>query len=178
MRLIRPALCLVALFACTPVDNSGGDPPPGDAVTFTKAALPDFFCGHFDDHADLVLDDAAVDALLDGCPDQSGELGPTKDAFKALVADAADGVGLVVVFTELGGCLQDAAVVGFYRDGDTLHAWVKRGDTSYPDKEVACPADIGEMISGHWVEGADTASGVKVKVGVFNPDLPNPPLLP
>jgi hypothetical protein len=180
-RFVAPAILCGALLwgmaGCTPVDNSGGDPPPGQLIPFTAVALPQFFCGHFADRAELVLDDAAADGLVDDCPENAGEDGPVKDSLKTLVADADEGTGLVVVFAQLGGCITDASVVGFYRDGDLLHTWIKRADVSHGDGDMACPADIGEKIVGYYVEGAQDVSGVDVVVGTFNPDRPGAPEL-
>jgi len=163
------------------VDNSGGEPPAGTELEeFTPVSLDagGLFCDSFQDGAFLVHDGIEAQAFIDSqCtnadPAVAAELVSTAD-------DLEDTEAIVVLTIELGGCLGEYGVFGFYLsdDGDTVTGWVLRGDSAYGRQSVACPADIGQATEVYRVMGTADATQADILVGVFNPDLPGAPAMP
>lgn len=169
---MRRWLCSVLVLAGC-VDNSAGDPPPGEEVGFEDLDSPGFFCGLFRDEAWLIVDEADIDGLEADCPD-----GPDTAALRTTLA-ATDPADALVVFTlAKGGCVGEHDIVSVYRDGDTVRPWIWQADSSYGRPRTACTADLGEAIEVLRVDGAGDAADAALHIGTYNPDLPGAPALP
>ncbi len=165
------ACSLLTLAACTPVDNSGGEPPAGDPLTFAIEAEPSAFCEAVD-AVRFIDDQEDIETWIASCEAEGdGTRGQLEDALAAL----EDGESLVLVSAQLGGCMQDYEVAGAYLAEDTVHIWMLKEDVSYGRQDVACTADLGEGHSLVVVEGASEATEIDLTVGVWNPELPGGP---
>ncbi len=170
---IVPFFSIVAALAvgCVPVDNTGGEPPPGESVSFrllAEGGAP----GDFSEAAFFVDQDNAdtADACVDG--EDQGANAFCTDA----LAELEPGERLVMVRIQLGGCLGTGlGVVGMYLDGTTLNAHAIQSNSAYGMPGAACTADIGATNFAVAVTGAADAEEVTATVGVFNPDLPGGP---
>ncbi|MCO4769799.1 MAG: hypothetical protein KDA24_07180 [Deltaproteobacteria bacterium] len=181
----RLLLCLAALALAAPLvgcaDNSGGPPPDGTALEeFTSIAMDPggLFCDFFRDDAFLIHDGSeAADFLANDCAGNNQEV---QDAVVAVADDLEEGEAIVVVSVQLGGCLGEWGVHGFYmsEDESTVTAWVLRGDSAYGKQNVACPADIGGAIELYRVMDAAAATEADILVGPYNPGLPGAPAQP
>lgn len=169
MRL-SPLLALLLLSACTPVDNSGGEPPSGESVTFSVEDAPIGFC-EFQDGAALITSIDDVDAWVATCENEDLDRQPVDDAVNALLESQT----LVLVTAQLGGCLESSEIAGVFLDGDQLNVWMLKQDTAYGRDNVACTDDLG--VAYHLVTADAVASAASLRVGVYNPDLPNGPAL-
>lgn len=178
--MARSALLLLApalLVGC--VDNSGGPPPDGESVEAFSPMYLDaggFFCDFFRDDAFLVRDRAEAEAFFaDECPsadvDAQEELGEAAGAL-------AEGEAIVVVSVQLGGCLGEWGVHGFYRAEDEVTAWVLRGDSAYGRQGADCNADIGGAIQPYLLEDVPGVTSAAIEVGAYNPELPGAPAQP
>ncbi len=182
----RPAALALSLLAVLALgagcaDNSGGPSPEGTALEeFTPAWLDagGLSCEEYRDAAFLIHDSTEAQAFLDSSCALTAQ--PVADEFLLLADALEDTEALVVLTIELGGCLGEYGVFGFYLsdDGDTVTGWVKRADSSYGRQNVACPADIGQATELWRVMGAADATQAEILVGVFNPSLPGAPALP
>jgi len=169
-RALTAALCLLPLAACTPVDNSGGDPPAGDSMEFALVGSPAGFCEAMDEAA-LIGVQADIEDWVEGCDFADDMRADLETAHGALEAEQA----LVIVSAQLGGCLGDFEVVGVYEDGDQLNVWMLKEDTAYGKTNVACNDDLGEGHALIVVEDAADALSVSLTVGIWNPQLPGGP---
>lgn len=167
MRL-SPLLALLLLTACNPVDNSGGEPPSGESVSFSVEEAQIGFC-EFQDGAALLDDSDDVDAWVATCENENLDRQPVDDAVAALTDDQT----LVLVTAQLGGCLESSEIVGVFLDGDQLNVWMLKQDTAYGRDNIACTDDLG--VAYHLVTADAVASAASLRVGVYNPDLPNGP---
>jgi len=137
---------LLMTAACGPgFDNSGGPPPAGTKVLFNVLSdTPK--CGQFKPKQFLlnVADDVSA-ADLD-CH-ASGPT-PTSPEWTALQSDvAAQGdASTVMVVAMVGGCSRKTAVRGLFLEGEKLHVWLLRADTSFGVPNAACTDDIGEQV--------------------------------
>lgn len=176
-RLITASLLALSLAAlgCDPVDNSGGPPPDGDKLEWERVSFLSIGCQRYGDAARLITDQPGLDTYLDGCSALSNEEQATVDG---ALADLGDDDVLLGLDFLLGGCIGETAFMGAYKEGSTLHAWYLKGNSAYGVENAACTADIGESHEMVRVLGAGDVEEVDVKVGEFNPDLPNPPALP
>ncbi len=169
---------LLLLVGCTPVDNSGGEPPDGDRMApTTLMKVHSLACGFYEDRADIIREIADADALLAGPCSEATTEGATE--LSDAVWELQPGRVAVVVTVQLGGCRGAWAVQDFYEsnEGAMVTAWVLRGDTSYGVEDAMCTDDIGEAVEVWNVPGVDDGASAQVIAGVFNPDLPDPPEL-
>lgn len=173
---LTSVLSLLALATgCTPIDNSGGGPPPaGDELDFELLTLPGT-CGNFQSDAFLVKDQATLDAFFASCNIPEASRGEWQNAVDALADDEA----LVYANVQLCGCLGAFAIEGAFLDGATVNAWVLRQDFAYGKQNVACTDDIGEGAASMKVFGAGAvaATDAELTIGDFNPELPGAPQL-
>lgn len=137
---------LMMTAACGPgFDNSGGPPPAGTKVSFTTlSGTPR--CGQFRPKQFLlnVADDvSAADLDCHG----SGPT-PTSPEWMALQSDVATqgDASTVLVVAVVGGCSRRTAVRGLFLDGEKLHVWLLRADTSFGVPNAACTEDLGEQV--------------------------------
>ncbi len=174
-RTFAAASALALLVGCPPnVDNSGGPPPEGDTIAFAVIAdAPSFFCGAFTDAAHLLTDEASVDAFLVACPEAGAD---ARDEIDALQAELLEDESLVLISAALGGCIGDVTVMDVYLDGDTVRPWLLKADSAYGRTDIACTADIGEQLIAVAVSDEQSSIEAEIHVGVYNPDLPNPPI--
>jgi len=168
-------LFAVATLAAGCIDNSGGPPPPGDKLEYERVSFLGMACGRYQDKAWLIEDQAGLDAYWGGCEFIAND---DRQTVEAAVADLAEGDVLLGLDVELGGCIGETAFMGAYKEGDTLHAWLLKGNSAYGRGDVACTADIGEAHEVVRVFGAGEVADVDITVGIFNPDLPGAPALP
>lgn len=171
------SLVTLVVVASACVDNSGGPPPPGERVEHEPVFLESggLSCLRFVDDADLIATAADVDAFQAECDGMSDA---AETELRALV-DALEGDDrLIIVSITLGGCIADTAIMGVYLDDTVAHVHVLRGDTSFGRGDVACTADIGELVEIIRVHGIADATSADVEIGTFNPDLPGAPALP
>ena len=164
------ALCFLALAACSPVDNSGGDPPAGDAVPFSIIGEPSGFCDARDD-AELLRTADDIDAWIGDCEFADDMRSDLEDALAELEADET----LVIVSAQLGGCLMGFEVEGVFVDGTQLNVWMLKQDSSYGRTQVACTDDLGEGHALLVVDDASDVDAIELTVGVWNPQLPGGP---
>lgn len=163
------------------VDNSGGPPPDGTELEeFTPVSFDagGLFCGSGGDAGFLIHDATEAQAFLDdSCEGHDAAAGQE-------LVDAAgtleDTEAIVILTIQLGGCLGEYGVLGFYLSDDdtTVTGWVLRGDSAYGRQNVACTADWGMATEVYRVMGAADAVQAEILVGPFNPDLPGAPALP
>jgi hypothetical protein len=172
---MRALLLLILLSAC--VDNSGGDPPPGEDVSVEAPGWesdPAACMGP--EEAVLLTDEASVDAWLEEC----FEVGDQRQVLLDVIAGLDDSRRFVAARVQLGGCIQNWDFMGLRQDGTTIQVWVLKEDTSYGRQNVACTDDLGWGV-GYWIaaEGdvAD-ATDANLWLGTFNPDLGGAPPLP
>ncbi|MCO4769800.1 MAG: hypothetical protein KDA24_07185 [Deltaproteobacteria bacterium] len=166
------ALCLLSLTAaCAPVDNSGGEPPAGEALQFEVVGEPSIFC-QAQDSAKFIDSDEDIDSWMEGCTDQEDARADIEAAFAGLLENET----LIMVSAQLGGCIQDFDVAGVYLDGAELNVWMLKEDTSYGRNNIACTDDLGEGQSMIVVEGAADAETIEMLVGIWNPELPGGPV--
>jgi len=167
------AIATLALFAGCAVDNSGGSPPEGDSIAFAILEDgPDLFCGTFEDRADLLPDEAAIDAWLDRCEDENQD---SRDDLIALQAGLGESESLVLLSVALGGCLGQVDVQGAFMDDDVARVWILKADSSYGRRNVACAADLGEQIIALSIDDEQASTEAEMQIGIYNPDLPNGP---
>jgi len=173
------ACSFAALTGC--VDNSGGPAPEGTELEEFSPAAGDaggLFCEFFRDDAFLLVDRAAVeDFFANEC---AGNEAAVEDELATIADGLEEGEALVVVSIQLGGCLGEWGVHGFYEseDGSTVTAWVLRADSSYGRTNWACTDDIGGAIGVYRVMGAADATEADIVIGTYNPDLPGAPAQP
>ena len=165
------ALSLITAAGCSQVDNSGGEPPPGDALQFTVTGEPAAFCAGAD-AARFIDAQEDIDAWIDGCQAENEE---TRDQLEEALANLADDESLVIVSAQLGGCIGEFTVSGAFLEAETLHMWMHKEDYSYGRAGSACTADIAEGHALVVVEGASEALDIDLTVGRYNPDLPGSP---
>lgn len=177
MRAAASCLLLLSALTVACVDNSGGPPPPGEPIDFQPVFLESpLSCQLFQDAAFLLRRGEPLDDFLDECAAASGSAALAE--LEAEVDALADEAGLVVTVVQLGGCIEEHAIVSVYRDGDTLRPWVLKGDSAYGREGVGCPADIGEAIEVLRVIDRGGATTAEPHIGIYNPDLPGAPPLP
>ena len=165
------ALSLITAAGCSQVDNSGGEPPPGDALQFAVTGEASAFCSGAD-AARFIDAQEDIDAWIDDCQAENEE---TRDQLEDALANLADDESLVIVSAQLGGCIGEYRVSGAYLEDETLHMWMLKEDYSYGRVDAACTGDIGEGHALVVVEGAEEALNVDLTVGRYNPDLPGSP---
>ena len=170
------AIASISLLAgCSPVDHSGGPPPDGDALAFAIIDDgPGLVCGTYEDRADLIADEAAVDAWIESC--ESAEEGDRDDLIAVLNELNAD-ESLVLVTVALGGCLGQTNLQSVHLDGDVVRPWLLKADSAYGRNDIACTADIGEQIYVVAVADEQASTSAEVHVGVYNPELPDAPVV-
>lgn len=169
--LLAAALVLVAC------DNSGGEAPAGTelAIESTGWGFIEPCFGGTDDAAllDSVED---VQAWMEPCgAPNDAKLNQIVNTMNALPDDKK----LVAGRVTLGGCFGDWYLRGLYQDGDTIHVWLLKEDTSL-NQNTGCDADIG-WDEGFWIaaEGdVATATTGELHLGLFNPELPGAPASP
>ncbi len=181
MRLLSVIIAITALGLAGCPDNSGGLPPDGTALEeYTSAALEagSLFCGQFTDDAFLIHDGAEAQAFLDSDCTQADQA--AADELVATADALEEDEAIVILSIQLGGCLGEYGVFGFYLSDDesTVTGWVKRSDSSYGRQNVGCNADIGEAIEVWRVMGAAVATDAAILVGTYNAELPGAPALP
>lgn len=172
-------LLLLPLLLTGCADNSGGPPPDGESVEVFTPLSPDaggFFCDFFGDAAFLVRDATEAQAFFDDeCP---GADATAQQQFVEAADGLLEGEVIVIVSVQLGGCLGEWGVHGFYRDEDEVTAWVLRGDSAYGKQNVACTADEGGAIQPYLLEDVSGVTSAAIEVGTYNPDLPGAPAQP
>jgi len=166
LALVFSLLLLGAATGCEQLDNSGGPPPEGEALSYLVEAEPSLFCGGLDAAA-LIEDAQDADAWLAECDDPDW----ARDLIDERLAQLDDNQALVAVSAQLGGCTQDFNVHGVYRDGDHVTVWILKQDTSYGRQQVACTSDIGEGHALVTVDDAADAITIDVHVSAYNPEL-------
>lgn len=178
--LALPLLALLALPACSTVDNTGGPPPEGSALAFEVLDAPDgFWCQAVIDDAALITDEASIDALIDAC---EVDVDGVQTQARQDLLDALNGgdPGDVLVYAEgsAGGCIGQAWIEDVTLDGDVLRPWMLKEDSSYGRYDVACTADFGLSTHLVRVSGAEEATSAELHLGIFNPELPGAPSAP
>jgi len=165
------SLALSSACGLVPIDNSGGEPPPGDELSFRFIAQT----GNIGGVDDATLVTAANVSDTDACRSSFGEDAELPFCGDAL-AELQDDERLVVVRMQLGGCLGPGlGVDGAYIEGETIHMHVIKSDYAYGRVDTACTDDLGASAHAIAVKGAEGATEAAVTVGVYNPELPGGP---
>ncbi len=165
------ALSLITAAGCSQVDNSGGEPPAGEALQFTITGEASAFCESVD-AVRFVDAQEDIDAWIDGCQAENEE---TRDQIEEAFANLAQGESLVIVSAQLGGCIGEYTISGAFLEDETLHMWMLKEDYAHGRANASCPADEGQAHALVVVEGADEALDIDLTVGRYNPDLPGSP---
>lgn len=165
------ALSLITAAGCSQVDNSGGEPPPGDVLQFTVTGEASAFCAGADT-ARFIDAQEDIDAWIDDCQAENEE---TRDQLEEALASLADDESLVIVSAQLGGCIGEYTISGAFLEDETLHMWMLKEDYAYGRANASCPMDDAQEHALVVVEGADEALDLELKVGRYNPDLPGSP---
>lgn len=160
-------------------DNTGGAPPPGDAIEFQSAsfALDDLCRWQLGAASFAVLARAEADIpVIDGDEACTAALRTAlSNALAALTSDQALAIFPVV----FGGCLQSYEVAAVTRDGLALRPWVLLHDTTWGAVSAQmCTLELGVKIEALVVDGAAGANAIELHSGSINPNYPRNPEVP
>lgn len=166
---------LLTLAACTAVDNSGGEPPPGTERGVERLDEPAMACSRYADQEAWLREAEDIEEWLDTC-EPAATVDVLQQDLTAELAALAGDEALVGLDVALGGCLGPWELRGAFQEGSSLNLWMLKGDSSYGRADVACTADVGEAHAVYKVSGLDAGvDDLTLRVGYYNPDLPDGP---
>lgn len=160
-------------------DNTGGAPPPGDAIGYRSVSFSlDPLCtSQLGSPRLALLARAAADIpVINGNASCSASLRTAlADAFSSLAADQALGIFAL----NLGGCVRSYELARVTRDGLVIRPWVLLHDTTLgASGPVACTADTMVNLNALVFSGAAGANAMEPHLGRINPNYPRNPAVP
>lgn len=161
-------------------DNTGGAPPPGNAIGFrsiwNSAFSIDVTCTPppaLPRSPVLVRAVTDIPVVISSC--SSGLRTALTDAIAALTADQAIGIFSV----NLGGCVRSFEIARVNRDGLVIRPWILLHDTTLgAGSPVACTADAISNITALVFDGAAGANALELHLARINPNYPRNPDVP
>ena len=154
------------------VNNSGGEPPPGDPVGGFELILDSLACVEAGNRGEFIETVADANAWVQPCVD-----GPQRNTVQerliSEVADLSGTAGLVAIDVPLTGCEQGLELVDLYLDGTTLRPWLLKRDTAWGREGNECGI-TGSAQTYFLMQGADRVDTIGLWIGRYNPDFGTP----
>jgi len=167
---VKKLLGVLALAGC--VNNSGGEPPPGEAIGGYEIILDSMACVEAGNRGEFLQGVIDVNRWVAPCV-EGIESASVMSRLVSEVADLGDDGGLLAMDVELTGCEQGVELIDVYLDGSYLRPWILKRDTAYGRDGNDCGI-TGSTQRYFLVQGASRIDTIGLWIGRYNPDLGTP----